>query len=153
MARTTTTGSSTCRSRKRQKARSTCSGRARSSPAWVRAMTWRVCRGGAGHLVAGQRVAVDRVHASVAPDHLGQRHRDVAATGPDVDAAPARPESEPVERGGQGSAVDVVAQALELADLEPCRSLVLDAISTATHSTAAVAGRSPPPRTDNLLAP
>ena len=40
MRASTTAGSTTCRSRNRQKARSTGSGRRRSSPAWVMASTW-----------------------------------------------------------------------------------------------------------------
>ena len=70
--------------------------------------------GGLGHLVAGHRVAVDGVDPSVVPDDLGQRHRDVPTAGADVDAGPARADPEPVERGGQRSAVDIVPQAPEL---------------------------------------
>ena len=40
MRRSTTAGSTTWRSRNRQNARSTGSGRRRSSPAWVMASTW-----------------------------------------------------------------------------------------------------------------
>ena len=40
MRRRTTAGSTTCRRRNRQKARSTGSGSRRSSPAWVMASTW-----------------------------------------------------------------------------------------------------------------
>src|SRR5439155_19034867 len=57
------------------------------------------------------RIAVDGVDASVATDNLGQGHADVTSAGADVDTAPAFPQAEPVERGGKGPAVDVVAQA------------------------------------------
>ena len=108
-------GSTTCSSRNRQKARSTASGSDRSSPAWVMASTWLWAAAARGHLVVGERVAVDGVDPTVPSDHLGQRHRDVAPTGADVDTAPTRPEPEPVEGRGQRAAVDVVAQSLELA--------------------------------------
>ena len=70
--------------------------------------------GGPCHLVAGERVAVDRVDATVLTDHFGQGHRDVAPTRSDVDTAPARTEPEALQRRGQRAAVDVVAQSLEL---------------------------------------
>ncbi len=67
-------------------------------------------RGGRlGHLVAGQRVAVDGVDPSLASDDLGQGHRHVSAARPDVGTHPARPDAEAVEGSGQGSPVDVVA--------------------------------------------
>ena len=69
----------------------------------------------ARHLVAGQGVAVHGVDPSLAPDHFGQGHRDVPASGAHVEAAPARAQAEPVQGGGQRPAVDVVAQTLELA--------------------------------------
>ncbi len=53
--------------------------------------------GAVGDLVARERVAVHGVDTPVAPDHFGQGHRDVAAPGADVEAAPARPEAEPVQ--------------------------------------------------------
>ena len=67
----------------------------------------RRCR--LGHLVTGQRVAVDGVDPSLPPDDLGQGHRHVAAAGPHVGTDPARADAEAVEGSGQGSAVDVVA--------------------------------------------
>ena len=108
-------GSSTCNKRKRQKARSTSSGRERSSPAWVRAITCACAAGGACHLVARRRVAVDGVDPAVPADHLGQRHRDVATAGADVDTAPTGAEAQARQRGGQRPPVDVVPQALHLA--------------------------------------
>src|SRR6185437_11698089 len=65
-------------------------------------------------LVPGRRVAVDGVDAAVAPDHLGQGDRDVAAARADVGTAPALAQAEAEQRGFQWPAVDVVAQALEL---------------------------------------
>ena len=62
-----------------------------------------------------ERIAVHGVDAPVAPDHLGQGHRDVAAAGADVEAAPAGTQAEPVQRGDQRPPVDVVAQTRELA--------------------------------------
>ena len=73
-----------------------------------------VRRRGPCDLVAGEWVAVDRVDATVTADHLGQRHRDVAATRADVDAAPTGAEPQALQRRGQRAAVDVVAQPLEL---------------------------------------
>ena len=77
-------------------------------------MTWVWAAARAGHLVAGQGIAVHGVDPPVAPDHLGQGHRDVAAAGADVEAAPARAQAEPVQGGDQWPAVHVVAQAREL---------------------------------------
>ncbi len=74
-----------------------------------------VGRRGACHLVAGAGVAVDGVDPSLASDHLGQGHRDVPASGANVEAAPARAQPQPRQGGGQGAAVDVVAQPPELA--------------------------------------
>ncbi len=69
---------------------------------------------GACDLVPRQGVAVDRVDTTVPADHLGQRHRDVAASGTDVDATPTGTKPEAQERRGQRAAVDVVAQPLQL---------------------------------------
>ena len=65
-------------------------------------------------LVAGERVAVDGVHTPVAPDHFGQRHRDVTASCADIEAAPSRAQAQSIQCGDQRPAVDVVAQADEL---------------------------------------
>ena len=92
----------------------------------------RVGRRGACDLVARQRVAVDGVDAAVAADHLGQRHRHVAAAGAHVDTAPARPEPEAQQRRGQGAPVDVVAQPLELTHARPAAP---DGSTMAPHST------------------
>jgi hypothetical protein len=68
-----------------------------------------------GDLVARERIAVHGVDAAVAPDHFGQCHRDVAPSGADVETAPTRPQPEPVQRGDQRPAIDVVTQTGELA--------------------------------------
>ena len=67
-----------------------------------------------GDLVAREGVAVHGVDTPVAPDHFGQGHRDIAATGTDVETAPAWSEAEAVQGGDQRSAVDVVTQTREL---------------------------------------
>ena len=77
------------------------------------ASTWLWAAAAPGDLVAGQRIAVDRVDPAGVADDLGEGDGDVAAAGADVDAAPAGTEAEAFERGGQRAAVDVVAQAGE----------------------------------------
>lgn len=63
-----------------------------------------------GDGVAPLRVAVYGVDAPLSPDELGEGHRHVTGSRPDVDAAPAGLESEALEGGGEGTPVDVVAQ-------------------------------------------
>jgi len=75
----------------------------------------RVLRGGSGHLVARQWIAVDRVDAAVPPHHLRQGHRHVAAARSHVHAPPTGAEPQTVQCRRQRPAVDVVAQPDELA--------------------------------------
>ena len=72
-----------------------------------------------GDLVAGARVAVDRVHAAVVADDLGQGHRHVPTTGAHVDAAPSGADAESLECSGQRPPVDVVTQTAELGRTAP----------------------------------
>ena len=81
MRRSTTAGSTTCMRRKRQNARSTASGRSRSSPAWVTASTWLNAAAADGDVVPGAWIAVDGVDASFVAHDLGERHRHVPAAG------------------------------------------------------------------------
>ena len=110
---TTADGSRTCSSRNRQNARSTGSGSRQVLGGLGDGEHLAVGGRGAGDLVAGQRIAVDRVDPAGVADDLGEGDGDVAAAGADVDAAPAGTEAEAFERGGQRAAVDVVAQAGE----------------------------------------
>ena len=70
--------------------------------------------GRAGHLVAGPWVTVHGVDPAITSHHFGQGDRDVAPACSYVEAAPARPQAEPVQGRGQRTPVDVVAEAGEL---------------------------------------
>ncbi len=128
MRPSTTAGSTTCRSRKRQKARSTGSGRSEVLAGLGDGEHLAVRRRGPRHLVAGARVAVDGVDPPVVADHLGQGHRDVAPAGAHVDAAPARAEAQTLEGGGERPPVDVVAQTVTRSRHEP-----IDAAESSRH--------------------
>ena len=70
-----------------------------------------VGRRGGGGRVARSGIAVDRVHPAVATHDLGQGHAHVPAAGAHVHATPSLAEPQPVQGRGQGSPVDVVAEA------------------------------------------
>jgi len=72
--------------------------------------------GALGDEVPRGGIDVDGVDAPVAPDEVAELDGDVPGPGADVDAAPARADSEPFKRGGERSTIDVVAQTLEFAD-------------------------------------
>src|SRR5207248_4604193 len=70
-----------------------------------------VLSGGARHLVARRRVAVDGVHPAVLTDDLGQSDADIATPGAHVDALPTLAKPEAVESGLQRTPVHIVAEA------------------------------------------
>jgi hypothetical protein len=65
-----------------------------------------------GGNVPGGRVAVDGIDASVASHDLSQRHRNVASTGADVDAAPPGADAQAFEGGGDRAPVDIVTKGM-----------------------------------------
>jgi hypothetical protein len=67
-----------------------------------------------GHLVPGHRVAVHGIDPPALAHDLGQGHRHVATTGPDIGAGPSGSDSQSFQRGGERPPVDVVSQAPEL---------------------------------------
>ena len=113
----TTAGSTTWSRRNRQKARSTGSGRRRSSPAWVMASTWLWAGRGRGHLVTGARGRCRRRRPGRPGPTISARATDTSPPpAPTSTQRPAGPDAEAVEGGGQRPPVDVVAQASQ----SPC---------------------------------
>ena len=102
--------------------------------------------GGLGHRISSSGIDVDRIEAAGSPNQVAKLDGHIATTGTHVDAPPALADPEALERGLEGTPVDVIAQTTQSA------VGVIGHSPTLPHGSGDVtAERAPCPRLGHLL--